>query len=201
MSKLALFAGIVSSDGHLDKDFHAIRIITTSNSFLTFLKNLTKEVTSQNFKVQKSKSGFGRDRHVIYINNKNLYELLQTKFNIPTGKKSSIIKPAENLHLQEDEKISYIKGLFAGDGSVSHDQNLQIELWSKSKHLVTWLKRELQNFGVNSSVYFDNKKKQFLLMIRQKESVKSFIENFSFVHPEKQEKLISLLGHPRFRTL
>jgi len=194
----ALIAGIVASDGHLDKNFHIIRIITGSKSFLEFLENLLKTITKEQIRVYVSKSGFGKTKYTVYLNDKNLYKLLNEKFNVPKGKKSLAIKPPEKLDKEEEK--AYIEGWLAGEGSISHDKNPQIALWSKSKEIIYWLRDKLKENNVNAQIYYSEKKQQYLLMIRRKNDFQIFIENFHFVHPDKIVKLASVLERPRFRT-
>jgi len=195
---MALVAGIVASDGHLDKDFHIIRITTNSTGFLGFLKKKLQKISKKEIRIYESKSRFGKNKYTLYLNDKSLYEMFNKKYNIPKGKKSAIIKPPVNLNLEEEE--AYLEGWFAGEGSISHDRNPQIALWSKSKNMIYWLSEKIKERGINPQIYYAKKKQQYLLMVRRKNDFINFLEKFNFVHPDKNSKLESLLGHPRFRT-
>jgi intein/homing endonuclease len=116
--KLALLAGIVASDGHLDKNRNAVRIITSDAEFLVVIEALLKDL-NVNYRVWQSRSGFGRERFVVYFNDKKLRAELEFRHNIPKGKKSGTIKLPEDLEHQE--LAAFVRGLFSGDGSVYSD--------------------------------------------------------------------------------
>jgi DNA-binding transcriptional regulator WhiA len=195
---IALVAGIVASDGHLDKDFHIIRIVSGSSNFVEFLKQKLQKISKEEIRIYISESGYGKTKYVIYINDKILYQTLNEKFNIPKGKKSSIIEPPNNL--DQEEESSYIEGWFAGEGSISHDKNPQIALWSKSEKMIRWLSEKIKEKGIIPQIYYSKKKQQYLLMIRRKKDFLSFVEKFNFIHPDKKSKLVSILERPRIRT-
>ncbi len=198
-TNMALVAGIIASDGHLDKDFHIIRIVTSSPRFLKFVKGKLQNITKHEIRVYRSKSGFGKLKYTIYLNDEKLYQMFNEKFKIPKGKKSAIIGPPYNL--DEKEEKSYIEGWLAGEGSISHDKNPQIMLWSKSGKIVKWLAEKFKQKDISPQIYYSKKKKQYLLMVRRKQDFFNFVKEFDFVHPDKNSKLVSILGHPRFRTL
>lgn len=66
MSNIALLAGIVASDGHIEKNQKVIRII---NKDLEFLEKtvipLIKSLTKKEPKIKKLKSGFRKEKYVI----------------------------------------------------------------------------------------------------------------------------------------
>ena len=195
----AMIAGIVASDGHLDKDFHIVRIVTSSEAFLKFTKTALEKITKNKIRVYVSKSGFGKQRYTIYLNDESLYNLLFEKFNIPKGKKSSLIEPPKNLDAKEEK--AYIEGWFAGEGSITHDRNVpQFILWSKSDEIIHWLRDKLAEKNIGVTLFFSKKKQQHMIIVRRKDDFLRFIKEFNIIHPDKKLKLASLLERPRFRT-
>ena len=117
---------------------------------------------------------------------------MQERFNIPAGKKSGKILPP-NLQTNE-ERLDFISGWFAGDGCVTLFRGRpRLEMWSKSKDFIFWVKEVLKENGVISSVCLIKGKELFFLDIKRLESVKRFHEIINIPHPEKERKLISLL--------
>jgi len=72
---LALFAGLIASDGHLDKDYYGVRFITSDKKLLNKVINLISDEFK--FKVWETKSGFGRKRHILYLYDKGLKNILK----------------------------------------------------------------------------------------------------------------------------
>ena len=69
MGDLSLIAGLIASDGHLDKQYHGIRFITSDRTMLRQFVQLTEKYEN---KIWKSTSGFGSHRYIVYIYDKNL---------------------------------------------------------------------------------------------------------------------------------
>jgi len=201
-------AGIVASDGHLDKDSKRIRIISKNKIFLEeIISPILKEITHKNVKIYSDISGFGKVRYVLSINEKNLWNILVEKYNIPPGKKADRIKPPH--HLSFEEQIEYVKGWFAGEGSPSRDVHKkhgkvytfpQVEIWIKNESMIFWIHDILRQIGIFSTVFYSKKKKQWLLLIRRKESLNIFKEKIDFLHPIKAKKFENLLRYPRIST-
>ncbi len=188
---LALFAGLIASDGHLDKDYHGIRFITSNKDFLEKVSIMSKKYKT---KIWKSKSGFEKNRYVLYIYNKKLKNKLKNIYCIPRGKKSETI---DLPNIKFNEKLDFIKGLFSRDGSISFDTKNnkkypQIIFWSKSNNLVINLKNFLEDLGIKCGLNFTESKDQYRLTIRERNSLIIFKKKIGFIHPEKQRRLDSL---------
>ncbi len=188
---LATLAGIIAADGHLDKRLHAIRIVTADVDFLQTIEKLLLEL-SVKYKVINCKSGFGSDRMIIYIYDRELKSQLETKFSIPRGKKSEKLTLPRDL--SKSELCAFINGLFSGDGSISFDYKnkrryAQIIFWTKSRQLSLDLKLVLVGFDINSCWNYSANKDQYRLTIRRKESIKQFDKVIGFIHPNKQKIL------------
>ena len=206
----SLIAGIVASDGHIDKeDKGGIRIISKSEEFIKqvvvpSLENLTKKKPT----IHIGKSGYkGTKKFIVYIYDTKLRKLLTEKYKIPPGKKSIKIEPPDAL--SNEEEVDYLRGWFTGEGSPTkevHHKNgkiytqPKIELWVKNEKITKWIGKILSKLNISSSVYYDKKKEQYLTVIRKIESLKLFKEKIGFAHPEKERKFKNLLRYPRIRT-
>ena len=191
-TNLAIFAGLIASDGHLDKDYSGIRFITSNKRFL---ESICKLVNVNKFKIWKTKSGFGKDRYILYIYDQKLKDLLENKYKIPRGKKSEIIDIPDGITY--NEKTCFIKGLFSGDGSISYDTKKnkkypQIIMWSKSKNLLQHIQEFFNKLDIKCGISCTKAKNQYRLTIRKRNSLQIFKKFIGFVHPEKQKILNSL---------
>ena len=200
-NELALIAGIVASDGHLERDGCGVKVISTSSAFtfgvvVPLLKRYVPKVS-----VYTGKTGFSRKRKFIaYVYSKGLSEALSRQYRIPKGKKALSMKAPRMLGLSE--RLGYLRGWFAGEGCVSRDIHKEngnryvcpeIELWVKNKHIANWIYGSLLVYGINAKLFRSKKRKQFLVIVRERKSVFLFAEKIGFVHPEKQEKLKTIL--------
>ncbi len=206
MAEVALLAGIVASDGHLEKDRRGIKVITTSKLFLDeVVLPLLSKVSGKVPSVYKGRTGFSnRQKYVAYLYDEFLSSKLRSDFAIPMGKKSAIIKPPQVM--TQAEVISYIQGWFAGEGSASLDVHFkngrrystaQIMLWVKNEFISAWLFQVLNSLGIKAKLFHSVKREQFLVIIRERASVFLFKDKIGFVHPEKREKLELLLRDPQ----
>lgn len=193
MSNIAILAGIVASDGHIEKNQKVIRII---NKDLEFLEKtvipLIKSLTKKEPKIKKLKSGFRKEKYVIAFSSPWLWHLFQNKYNIPKGKKSAIITSPKLS--KNKEKIDFFRGWFAGDGCVTKDRNRpRLFIWSKSEFIIQWFKEILSENNIESKIWFSKLKGEFILGINKMDAIKTFQKKIIIPHPKKQEKLFLLL--------
>ncbi len=193
MGDIDVFAGIVGSDGHLGQDKNTIFII---NSDVDFLKAKTipmiHRITGKTVIPKPSISGFGKLKYKINVSSAKLWRELNKKYNIPSGAKSITIQPP-NLNSLE-EKNSYLSGWIAGDGSVTVDRTrVKIEIWSRSEVMISWFREVLKENGIESKIFKESNKNEFILRIGKKSEVMTFYEKIEIPHPRKQNRLRSLL--------
>ncbi len=198
MSELDLLAGIIGSDGHLDKDQPAVRIVNKNKKFLEEItKPILEKFTGKKIKITNSISGFGKKRFLIIVYDRKLWKIMNEKYGIPSGNKSTNIKLPENI--SQKAKMNFLLGWISGDGSVTVDRTRpKIEIWSKSKNILLQFKEILEKEIIESRI-FSASNKRFILRISKVNSVKSFYKKFQIPHPEKQRKL-SILAFQQFRT-
>ena len=194
MSELEILAGIIGSDGHIKKNKYRLLVINKNIKFLnSVVIPLINKVTQKNPKPLFNHWGRGSGKFFVFFNSEFLWKILQDKFNIPKGKKSSKIKPPD---LKTNKaKIDFLRGWFAGDGSVTTDKSRpRLEIWSNSKEIIFWIKEVLEENQIYPRIHFAKKTKQFLLDIKKRESVKTFHKIIEIPHPNKENKLNALLS-------
>ena len=191
---LETFAGIVGSDGHIEKGQAVIRVISKDLDFLErIVIPLIEDLSGIKTQPKPAISGFCKRKFVIAFTSQTLWKTLQERFCIPKGKKSDlIIKPELE---SPKEKVDFLLGWFAGDGSVTTDRGKpKLEIWSKSEGILKWFKEVLQESGIESRVFPARKVGKFLLRIRKQGHVKLFHEKFTIPHSAKEQKLSLLLS-------
>ena len=199
MRDLSLLAGIVGSDGHLEKSQPVIRIINKNKKFIRFIATLVRNLIGKIPTITTAISGFRKQKVILVFSSKEIWETLQKKFNIPSGKKSDRIKPLNSL--SNEEKIGYMLGWIAGDGSVTTDRGrVKIEIWSKSSEILRWFKEILEENGIESRIW-KSKEDDFILRIGKKSAVQKFHEKWEIPHPEKEKKLTKLLNDSQLSTI
>ena len=187
-------AGIVASDGNISKDYYTVRIVNKDTEFLEFtVKPLLLKYSEKIPKLYVKKSGFGYKNYIMAVYSAKLVTVLTKKFRIPKGSKSKIIKPPLNLSLQE--KIDYLRGWIAGDGSVTIDRTrVKIEVWSKNLDIILWFKCVLKEIGIDTRVFYEKNKKEHILRIGRKGPLRVFHTRIEIPHPRKERKLEALLS-------
>ena len=188
---IPILAGIVGSDGHLDRKQKVIRIINSDRNFINLVASFLKEVTGKKPNIHKSVSGFGKTRLTITVTSPRLWKLLQEKFKIPIGAKSGSINPPKNLDLKES--LEFLSGWIAGDGSITTDRKrVKIEIWSKSINMLKWFSLILKQVGVSSRIWSASRNR-FILRIGKKDDICRFHKIIKIPHPRKENKLNHLL--------
>ncbi len=187
-----LFAGIVGSDGHLSRDRSTIFVI---NKDIQFLKEivipLVYTLTGKRVQPKFVNSGFSDGKYKINVSSKALWKTLNRRYNIPSGSKSSKIKPPALSNLKE--KTDFMRGWISGDGSVTKDRTRpKIEIWSKSIYILKWMKDVLKKNGIESKIFEERKKREYILRIGKKKDVYIFYKKIKIPHPAKQYKLNKL---------
>jgi len=194
VSKLDVLAGIVGSDGSIDRNQPIVKIINKNREFInSTIIPLIRKTTGINVKTTPKTSGFVKDNNfVINIYCKWLWKILQEKYDIPAGKKSE--KGIFPKILKKEDKLDFLRGWFAGDGSVTRDRKRpRLIIWSKNRTILEWIKQTLAENQIESRIWFSKKKNQFLLTVGKKKSVELFFKTIEIPHPEKERKLKSLL--------
>jgi DNA gyrase subunit A len=105
--------------------------------------------------------------------------------------------PFTVLESTRESIVSFLRGLFEGDGSVSYKsdkrhggKSIELTYLSKSKRLIQQLKTLLLNFGIiTTRPYQDKRTPCFKLIISDVSNIKRFQETIGFSCSEKQQRL------------
>ncbi|MBL7169464.1 MAG: hypothetical protein ISS48_00405 [Candidatus Aenigmarchaeota archaeon] len=191
---MSYIAGLIASDGHLEKTSYGISIATSSKIFANKICNILRKV---NFKAKIYKS---RTCYVVYWHDKDLQNILIKDFSIPKGNKSDILCPPV---IKKNEVPYYLRGFFDGDSSV-HRRKMRnkyvprIRVMSTSKIILEWIKEQLYELNINSGSLFHDIPHGFGYKMNYRleiygNAVKKFKEKIDYNHPDKIEKINKLL--------
>ena len=187
---LAILAGIVASDGHMAKDKSTICVINTDKEFIEDVQLLFEAHCGKRGSCRFIDSGFGSKKYLLRVNSAELVRKFNNKYAIPIGRKSDTILPAD---LDQKESLNFLCGWIAGDGSVTTDRKRpKIEIWSRSRAIIEWFRCILEKEGIESRIFEERHKNEFILRIGKKESVIKFHEKAQIPHKRKQDKLSAL---------
>ena len=83
--------------------------------------------------------------------------------------------------LSDEMFFAYLHGLCDGNASICQSKEgwIRIDLVSPAKSLLRQLQERLSLLGINSTVYFRDKRNYWILRISRKNNIKSLIERFS----------------------
>ncbi|MFQ6009896.1 MAG: LAGLIDADG family homing endonuclease [Candidatus Aenigmatarchaeota archaeon] len=187
---LSYLCGLIITDGHLNKNLRWVQF-TNKSKYLQkiFLKKI-KDVFKYNKYYQNEK-----DRIQIYIKSKNITIIFHC-IDIPKGRKVGIITVPDIVKKSPSSvKAAFLRGCFDGDGSVSYSKKRGlriINLANRSKKFLEEIQVLLKEFGIESSLT-TNKFMQSYLNITNKSNLNKFHNSVGFHHPERKEKLSTLL--------
>jgi intein/homing endonuclease len=185
MDNTSYLAGLISADGHLDKDEKSVSIYSNDRTFSEKVRVLLEEESGANAKIYSSKNAYK-----IYSYCPSFYDLLIKKYNLFAGRKSDRLKFPENLDLKNTK--SFLKGYVDGDGCIYIDKRKRrgkinfyprVEIASKSKKFLTQAKKFLERNNVICGK-IKNGKRVFRLCIYAN-NAKMFVQFIGFRHPQK----------------
>lgn len=177
--KLAFFVGAIIGDGHLRKSKFQTTIELTNKDLLNLLKDICFELFNRSFNISKEIIRENRKNSwVLIIDSKSIYLLLKDVFEIPCGKKSSIVKVPKFI-IQSDSsiKLSFLKGIMATEGG---KRKRGYGLSTASKELWEGLIALFEDVGIkvlrDSWEYKKYKKKYYGLCFK-----KEYFERFMWI--------------------
>ncbi len=115
---LSFFIASIIGDGHLKKDKFQISIELSDKLLLNKLNKICKDLFGREFNIHPIKlRNNKKPTSAIYMDSKQIYNLLNKVFEIPVGKKSHIVKvPIYILNSNRKIKIAFLKGIMATEG-------------------------------------------------------------------------------------
>lgn len=151
------FAGLVASDGHLERDKYSTTVSSADKDFMRqVIKLIVKEQGYNGSYFWDEEAGV----YKVKINSKPLWDTMTEKYAIPPGEKSRQIKPPEGLN--KEQTRWHIKGWFDGDGWV--EEMIKWEgrkeycypragLKTMSKEIRDWIADSLRDYNIRVSTY------------------------------------------------
>lgn len=116
--ELSFFLATIIGDGHLKKEKFQISVELTNKKLLEYIQNICRNLFDREFNISKVKLRENKKQtHNLIIDSKAIYNLLKDVFEIPSGKKSHIVKIPKYIK-QSDEKIklAFLRGIMATEG-------------------------------------------------------------------------------------
>ena len=116
--ELAFFVGAIIGDGHLRISKFQTTIECANKKLLRYLQYICKNIFKREFNIYPVKLRAGRKQtFCMVMDSKAIYNLLNKVFEIPSGKKSHIVKvPNHIINSKKHIKISFLKGILATEG-------------------------------------------------------------------------------------
>lgn len=198
MTSLAYLAGLVGSDGHLERSRPYVYVYTKNEKFKDFIVETLKAQTKTKVSCKFRKRVFQ-----IRVWSRELHELLQKSYSIDIGKKSDKLVSPKLLTLAE--QLEYLKAFLDGDSSVFREVKKEkrktkvatysypaIELKIKSKEIAEWSRLLLEFLGLKISKVYE-RDGAFYWRIRGARMVTKFKQVLGFSHPDKKETLEKLV--------
>jgi hypothetical protein len=193
---IAYLAGLVASDGHIDKNSNRIEIATSNKRFAGIVYTLLQKVTCNPPHIYQHSSAY-----TVEVWDEKLCKTLTTKFKIPRGKKSDVLNCPEIFSTSEIS--NFIRGFCDGDSS-PHYRRMRnklvprIRIMSTSKSILEWIRNQLKKLNIGCSSPFMDMPHGFGCKVCWRieiygNNVKTFVKKVGYLHPEKKEKLDKLL--------
>ena len=128
--KLLVLLGLILGDGHLKKAKPKIFYESINYNIVAYVKELLKEVFQLNCKLR---TRYRRNQTFYYIdpNNRAVQTYINKVFDVPIGKKSSIIKMPRNLDTVKRAQLFI--GYFIADGGIKMKG---LSITSKSSQII-----------------------------------------------------------------
>lgn len=117
--EIVFFVGAIIGDGHLRKDKSQITIELSNIKLINFIKKICSKQFERTFNILPVKLRVEGRKNTFHmpIDSKSIYNLLKEVFEIPSGKKSSIVKvPKYILNSNNKIKLAFLKGIMATEG-------------------------------------------------------------------------------------
>jgi len=194
---ISFLCGMIVGDGHLWKTRHRIGIEMTRKDILEIVLEKFKKVFDINLKL-KEKHDKRINRKLnwrIDFENKVIWLLFSQVFEIPTGKKSDVVKVPRCVMKDSDCMKMFLSGLFLADGGRKGNK---ISFTTSSLELFNDIQIILNTFNITfftrKWIHNKSKKRVFDVIISRKNDINKFIRTFPLI-----EVKLNLQGYPSHR--
>ncbi len=197
--ELLEFLGLMISDGNISKDLMKVTFCNTSNELRERFKQLVKKL----FNIPEERVWGDKER--LMINSKQLSEFLTQSCELISGKKTGLRIPSFVFKCSEEEVSAFIKGCFAGDGTISKGVNDYplIRYYCSEKLFLQELQALLQlRLGIKSRIseWKTPKSLMYALTINGYDGRELFAKRIGALTRKKNEMLASLNNYSLRRS-
>lgn len=151
--ELLYLLGLLITDGHIaktKKKKYKILLFTSYKEELDLILELIRKIFAYNAFVREKKYGFNkRTNYEIHICSKELVYYFKNTFGIPSGAKSkTVVIPKIIFKINKSNKVSFIRGVIDGDGTVTAKRAISVS--SGSKKFLIGFKRLLSQVEIQT---------------------------------------------------
>jgi len=196
-NNLSYFLGLLITDGHLQYSIHnkrktrksCVQLFTSYEEEIETILELNYKIFNYISFASGRKNGFNKKTNFqILINSKKLTEKLKSRFKIPTGNKSLIIRiPKIILNSKKEYRLNFLRGIIDGDGSIKPKYS-QISVSSGSQLFLKDLKNLLTSLNIKSGS-IRKEKSCYVLSISNKKGIEKIYhecyKNAIYCYPRK----------------
>jgi replicative DNA helicase Mcm len=208
---LLYVAGLLAGDGDLRANNKTISIRLSGKT--KELHKIFREVLTKQFNLKYNiTKGTEQRPEATRTNSKILGEILFSLGLIISPKSANIQMSNELLHFSNKLLSNYLAGLFDADGSINKRNTKgsnTIDLTTCSEQLAKQTQLVLLRYDIHSQIRrreastnekVKGKHPKWVLEIRGINNIKNFIKNIPLRHPEKKQKLKSLISNIESNT-
>lgn len=185
--ELSILAGFIIGDGHLKKSKYAVITEVTDYQIAIFIVDLFKKIFDLDLTLKMRQRTGKQDSYVLKFESKPIWSLFTMVLEIPSGKKSFIVKVPE-IVLQSDleSKRGFLSGLFLADGGIKKHSSISFTTCSRqlSEGVEGLLKDFLISYWKSEWISKISNKYVFDLIIRKRDS-----QRFEYLLPLTKLKL------------
>ncbi len=211
---LAYFVGYLQGDGFLCSDGKRTCFDDEYKPQIELVCSLTEKIFGTKAKIEEKRSKKStKQSYRVPVRRKVINSFINKVFGINLGKKSNLRIPKI---MKKNRKILkwYLRGLFDADGTLPKSPHkcaqFFVDVSFKDKGFIEEIKENLQEFGIETLKPYGRKshspstgKKTLTweLRIRKHSTIKRFLEEIGFIHPNKSKRQEELLKILRTRSL
>jgi intein/homing endonuclease len=204
----AYLAGVIVGDGNISnatkskkdrsKDYR-VTIELVDKEYLHLISNIVKSIIRTKSQVRtRFRPNKKREHHYFQFRNKSFYYFLTKDLEIPSGKKSSIVRIPTKIFTSLSLQKNFLAGLFDTDGGI---RSSSIGFTTASINLVGDISEILNNLGIayKKECWINKKykKEYYGIRIKQK-SIDRFLKNLPMKNLKKRSKVFHHVSVPEW---
>jgi hypothetical protein len=170
-------AGVITGDGHLEKNSNRVVLFSNNAEFARILNSL---LGSLGYRASAFYDKTSKEFRIA-IRSKRLHHLLSDKYNIKPGAKS-----VEMGEPKVDKGVLrwFLAGIFDAEGWHELDKKRyhRIRLKMKNKNIVSFIYKSLRELDI-SARYHQRRDGSFVVEVNRQKDLKKFLNLVAFFHP------------------